>query len=113
MKTQSSKQEEPTGHKETLPSISRGKRQGLCQTCKHAEYCIYIRNDGPPVLQCEEFEVDGGPEAESLDVHANESTRPDVTSEKRLLGLCSNCEHRDTCRFPKPEGGVWHCEEYE
>lgn len=27
-------------------------------------------------------------------------------------GLCVNCANRQTCLFPKPEGGVWHCEEY-
>lgn len=28
-------------------------------------------------------------------------------------GLCINCDVRDTCTFPKPEGGVWFCEEYQ
>ena len=27
-------------------------------------------------------------------------------------GLCVNCANRETCLFPKSEGGVWHCEEY-
>jgi hypothetical protein len=27
-------------------------------------------------------------------------------------GLCMNCANRETCLYPKPEGGVWHCEEY-
>jgi hypothetical protein len=30
-----------------------------------------------------------------------------------LKGLCMNCAYRETCLYPKPEGGVWHCEEYE
>jgi len=29
-----------------------------------------------------------------------------------FLGLCVNCEDRETCIYPKPEGGVWRCEEY-
>jgi hypothetical protein len=29
------------------------------------------------------------------------------------LGLCSTCENSETCTFQKPEGGVWHCEEYK
>jgi len=29
-----------------------------------------------------------------------------------FLGLCVNCEDRETCVYPKPDGGVWHCEEY-
>jgi hypothetical protein len=28
-------------------------------------------------------------------------------------GLCINCDVRGTCTFPKPEGGVWFCEEYQ
>jgi hypothetical protein len=28
-------------------------------------------------------------------------------------GLCINCDVRNTCTFPKPEGGVWFCEEYQ
>jgi hypothetical protein len=30
-----------------------------------------------------------------------------------LKGLCINCEHRFTCTLPRPETGVWYCEEYE
>ena len=28
-------------------------------------------------------------------------------------GLCRNCKKKDTCKLPKPEGGVWRCEDYE
>ena len=28
------------------------------------------------------------------------------------LGLCPSCENRDRCIYPRPEGGVWRCEEY-
>ena len=31
---------------------------------------------------------------------------------EEFKGLCVNCANRHTCLFPKPEGGVWHCEEY-
>ena len=27
-------------------------------------------------------------------------------------GLCATCDNRNTCTFPKPPGGVWHCEEF-
>jgi hypothetical protein len=30
-----------------------------------------------------------------------------------LPGLCRNCARLDDCTYPKPEGGVWHCNEYE
>jgi len=28
-------------------------------------------------------------------------------------GLCRNCKKKETCKLPKPEGGVWRCEDYE
>jgi hypothetical protein len=31
---------------------------------------------------------------------------------ERFKGLCMNCDNRFECRLPRPEGGVWHCEEY-
>ncbi len=29
-----------------------------------------------------------------------------------LKGLCRNCENRYICIIKKPEGGVWHCDNY-
>jgi len=26
--------------------------------------------------------------------------------------LCSSCEKRESCSYPRPVGGVWHCEGY-
>jgi hypothetical protein len=28
-----------------------------------------------------------------------------------LKGLCVQCARRDSCTYPKPAGGVWHCDE--
>ena len=28
-------------------------------------------------------------------------------------GLCKNCKKNETCQLPKPEGGIWRCEDYE
>jgi len=46
---------------------------------------------------------------------ANSRSRShDKDKDSRLnKGLCMNCAHRDTCLLPRPESGVWHCEEYE
>lgn len=30
-----------------------------------------------------------------------------------LPGLCRNCARLVDCTYPRPEGGVWHCDEYE
>jgi len=37
----------------------------------------------------------------------------DTSNKMEYTGLCVNCIHRDTCTFPKCEGGRTHCEEYE
>lgn len=34
----------------------------------------------------------------------------DVSKHK---GLCKNCAKRESCKLPRPEGGVWRCEDYE
>lgn len=49
------------------------------------------------------------------DQNANTWSRShDPEKDTRLFkGLCMNCAHRDTCLLPRPESGVWHCEEYE
>ena len=41
--------------------------------------------------------------------------RPGAEEEKSTeqKGLCRNCKKEKTCKLPKPEGGVWRCEEYE
>lgn len=41
------------------------------------------------------------------------TSRNGETDDRRFKGLCVNCAYRETCLYPKPEGGVWHCEEYE
>jgi hypothetical protein len=52
--------------------------------------------------------------ASGVDCHGKpENGKEDRDDTPRFMGLCSICEIREACRFPKPEGGVWHCEEYE
>ena len=33
-------------------------------------------------------------------------------ADNRFAGLCVNCDQRLVCRYDRPEGGVWHCEDY-
>ncbi len=42
---------------------------------------------------------------------ANDEPR-NVRASDSLLGLCANCEKREFCNYPRPEGGVWRCEGY-
>lgn len=91
------------------------KYRGLCSSCENAPDCTYPREPNRPVLQCEEF--DGGEPSPTKTVVKDRvpSTRSYTTESKdstKFMGLCSNCEDRETCTYPKLEGGVWHCEEY-
>lgn len=86
--------------------------QGLCTQCRHADDCTFgPRLAGHAVRSCDEFEGDvvrpGMREVAPLTPHdaANGKGRP-------RLGLCANCDAWDQCTFPKPEGGVWSCDEY-
>ncbi len=86
----------------------------LCSTCKHTATCNYVKAARRPSFYCEEFEI------EIVDVEAPAGRRPIAplahpvltNLSNGLIGLCSDCENHAKCVFPKPEGGVWHCEEY-
>lgn len=84
----------------------------LCVTCNNAPECTSRKNIVRPVYFCENFD-DYIPQKTA----AVEREPTPVKAEERKIqefkGLCVNCGHRDTCAFPRPEGGVWHCEEYE
>lgn len=94
--------------------------EGLCSTCKHSSKCIFMKGALQAVQFCEEYEP--GP---SRGKRGNQGIAPgkrtglDGACSKgaggngsQPLGLCSNCSVRESCVFPKPESGVWHCEEY-
>ena len=91
--------------------------QGLCTTCIHAPVCRSAKNSDSPVIYCEEFEYRLPPMSINAEKSADTAPKaPDRVTETRtdpsLKGLCINCENRKTCTLPRPEGGVWHCEEY-
>lgn len=94
------------------------KYGGLCETCIKAETCVYQRDPNRPVLQCEEFDGYEPKTMKKPDTNPLRSNVDQVESSAQekdsnmFVGLCSNCENRHTCVYPKPEGGVWHCEEY-
>jgi hypothetical protein len=51
-------------------------------------------------------------ERQLLPSRADAGLRTAAEDSAKYVGLCVNCEHRTTCRYPKPEGGLWHCEDY-
>jgi hypothetical protein len=97
------------------PNPERILNGGLCATCRNAPTCMYLRNASEPILHCEEFEespLDTG--KQPMEAKMSLVNFPEDPQEKpKYFGLCANCKHRETCKFPKPPGGVWHCEEYE
>ena len=99
-------------------SFDKKRYLGLCSYCKLELNCIFIRDPNRPVCECEEFEeityvsiqVPNQKNISSINSSKNPSARED--SLPSYKGLCSNCEERATCVYPKPEGGVWRCDEY-
>ena len=88
---------------------------GLCSTCKHASTCTFPSDPQRPAFYCEEFEIEIAPTRKTAGDDTPESTTSFIAAAEDsagLIGLCSDCESRRTCAFPKPEGGIWHCEEY-
>lgn len=88
---------------------------GLCSTCNNASGCTFPRDPNKPVVHCEEFDSGGPSPVKTAGKDRSPPTQSYAAKEKdsdKFMGLCSNCENRENCTFPKPEGGIWHCEEY-
>jgi hypothetical protein len=83
--------------------------RGLCTQCAHAPMCTFPRDPLRPIRSCDEFEESVAPRTQGIS-----QTLPYAASsadEPELKGLCRHCAIRLTCTFPKPEGGIWHCDE--
>lgn len=88
------------------------KNQGICFACAHVSNCALTSAESAfnGTQFCEEYEP-----AHFLTVVPLCEQMPTILSRQtssKTLGLCSNCAHYPGCSFPKPEGGVWHCEDY-
>lgn len=86
---------------------------GLCMTCNNSPTCFYRASRGPGLF-CEMFDDYTEPVVRTIDrrVSPKVESRGSEQDTFTYTGLCSNCDHRRTCALSKPEGGVWHCEEY-
>ncbi|HPQ44248.1 MAG TPA: hypothetical protein PKZ42_08460 [Syntrophales bacterium] len=91
--------------------------EGICSNCKFVSECQYSLNG---VQFCEEYKLDNPSGNFEVPIGISDgSADPKIDIKfanqfpEKVLGLCSNCRHRETCGFTKPESGVWHCEEYE
>ena len=79
---------------------------GLCLNCRNNVNCVLMTSK-TPILECEEYAFEPG---SNLRVHHTESVQEVATG--NFMGLCMNCDLRDSCTLPRSESGVWHCEEY-
>lgn len=89
--------------------------RSLCSNCKNDPDCTFKKNRQKPSFYCEEFEVAACPPVKTTKKEKSAASVPVDAEDKdccEFIGLCINCDNRRTCAFPKPEGGVWHCEEY-
>ena len=83
----------------------------LCCTCNHADECDRPSTPERPIFFCEMFEAYVPVEAQAPPSRAPREP-PGKPGAPEYKGLCANCENRDTCVLPRPDGGVWHCQEY-
>lgn len=106
--------------KAAVKSADRGVKQteafsGLCSTCNDAPTCVQALKAMQPILFCDMFD-DHCPPAQSrqADVETAAISAPlrEEAEPLAMKGLCQNCDHRHDCALPRPETGVWHCEEY-
>jgi len=91
----------------------------LCSTCIHYPDCSFRNLSAQSVFFCEEFRLvpdwtEAVEKSEILPTPDLVRLNPSLVEadKSELMGLCRNCANRRTCVYPKPTGGVWHCEEY-
>lgn len=88
----------------------------LCSTCIHAHACTTIRGKkNMQVIYCEQFDdyERRQPRIAAAAPNPARLSHDYDPAQDQLRGLCVTCSHVAYCTFNKPQGGVWHCEQYE
>ncbi len=84
---------------------------GLCSTCNNSSTCVHLSSRGP-VLSCELFDDRSfSPVKDKRMVTAGGDRLP-AEAPNGFMGLCLNCDGRETCVLAGRNEGVWHCEQY-
>lgn len=89
---------------------------GICLTCGNEIHCTFPVSRPSGVIECDEFHPEYGVSdrrSSAVSVAGGSHLKPASSDSTLVKGLCVNCERLASCTFPKPAGGVWHCEEYE
>jgi NADH:ubiquinone oxidoreductase subunit E len=90
---------------------------GKCVHCSRMELCTSRQNWIGPIFDCEDFD-DKRTAATGLEIEPrpsawNKSVDLSISAEEEVYkGICSNCDHRETCGYRAPGHAVWYCEEY-
>ena len=108
---------DPSGGPEPREAMARtASALGICCTCNYVGTCTGRATWVGPVFHCEEYDDHVEiPRHEPPQIDRSEASRSALSAGPAAArpGLCMNCRHNETCGFPRQEGGVWHCGEYE
>ena len=86
---------------------------GICGVCALDGTCEPADRSSARIMRCEQFQPDPDLVCEMVtSVITSRTYGASDFDSVNHMGLCTNCEHRGDCAFPRREGGVWYCEEY-
>ncbi|MBU2652578.1 MAG: hypothetical protein KKA81_16760 [Bacteroidetes bacterium] len=95
-------------------------RIGLCETCLHTIRSVLRARRGADPLCCEVLDNCRAGSSDENDFACPAQIGMDKPNEidraltaPRPIGLCANCAQYENCTLPRPESGVWHCEDYK
>jgi hypothetical protein len=106
--TSSKKSPQQAGRPEATASLERDRATlygGICSNCENLATCSYPSTISETWF-CEEYSV--APAKKELRVLPDHVENSGDTK----MGLCMNCENRESCPLAKTEGGIWFCNEY-
>jgi hypothetical protein len=85
----------------------------LCSNCRNQSDCAFLMKASEPIIECEMYECGSSSRPRLSLVKRNVAAAVDeLPEEDNLMGLCVNCDNLKVCQLPKPQSGVWNCEEY-
>ena len=103
--------------RETSVQTGQTFYNGICSTCNDGKICVSKKTRRGPVWFCEQFDdyVAVKELYETAYQPTDSQDRSGIRADDslRFKGLCINCENRQGCNYLKPNGGIWHCQEYK
>ena len=110
---------EPGLENQEVMTADTTPKSGLCAICDNSETCTFPRA-GFVVHHCDELDHSGDRSWQESNPGQLRIVNASVPvqevkaglADSEFLGLCATCENRTECVFPKPESGVWSCDEF-